>query len=231
MQQEKKGEKMAEEAIEVEFKFQVLNPEKVRFLQELDFKEEKKVNDIYLDTETADLFKRGIFVRIRNGKTLDFKFNPEQFDTKPGEGIHEQCMEYNFSLPLQKNDLPKLNEVLGTLGLPKIVQADLESLKKQNQWIDSQVFNKTRKKFVQSPFEYCLDEVENFGTFLEIEATTQDQEEAERLKEQIRKDAQKLDLQLITTGYNELWWKKYKPEIYWQGKFLLEEDKHAKKTL
>ncbi len=219
---------MAEEAIEVEFKFQVLRPEKVLFLRELEFKEEKRMNDIYLDTTTADLFKRGIFVRIRNNKTLDFKFNPTQFETKPGEGIHEQCMEYNFSLPLQKKDLPKLNEVLKILDLPPVSSADLELLRKQNQWIDSQIFNKTRKKFAKPPFEYCLDEVENFGTFLEIEATTQDPTEAEKLKEQIRTDSKNLGLKLITTGYNELWWRKYDYAIYKQGKFLLEEDK--KKT-
>jgi adenylate cyclase class IV len=222
---------MAEQAIEVEFKFQVLEPEKVLFLEKLEFKGEKRVDDVYLDTKTADLFKRGIFIRIRNNKTLDFKFNPEQFDLLPGEGIHEQCMEYNFSLPLHENDLPKLNEVLGMLSLPSIAKADLHELRKQNQWIDSQVFNKTRKRYAKPPFEYCLDEVENFGTFLEIEATTQDPEEAERLKEQIRQESQELGLKLITTGYNELWWKKNNPEIYWQGKFLLEEDKPAKKTL
>lgn len=216
---------MVKKAIEVEFKFEVLHPEKVRFLEELEFRGEKTVNDIYLDTKNADLFRRGIFVRIRNGKTLDFKFNPEQFDAKPGEGIHEHCMEYNFSLPLQKNDLPKLNEVLGDLELLPISVADLDSLRKQNQWIDSQVFNKTRKKYAKPPFEYCLDEVENFGTFLEIEATTQDRREAEKLKEKIREDAQKLDLKLITTGYNELWWRKNDHDIYRQGKFLLEEDK------
>lgn len=219
---------MAEKAIEVEFKFEVKDPSKVNFLKELDFLEEKKVDDTYLDTEQGNLFKRAIFIRIRNGKRLDFKFNPSQFDTKPGEGVHEQCEEHNFTLPLQENDLEEFNKTSKQLGLVPLETADFETFRSQNKLIDSQVFKKMRKKYSKSPFEYCLDVVEDFGTFLEIEATTTDLQEAERLKEQIREIAKTLNLKLITTGYNELYWRKHNFELYLQGKFLLEEDKPKK---
>ena len=64
------------------------------------------------------------------------------------------------------------------------------------------------------------------GKFLEIEAEGQEGENFERIKQRIREKVNNLDLKLITTGYNELYWRKYNYDLYRQGRYFLEEDRN-----
>ncbi|MCK5547977.1 MAG: hypothetical protein KAI64_03115, partial [Thermoplasmata archaeon] len=57
--------------IEVEFRFIVSDEKKARgFLDKLEFKKRFRQKDVYFDTESGDMFKRGIFIRARDGRTL-----------------------------------------------------------------------------------------------------------------------------------------------------------------
>ncbi len=203
--------------IEVELKFQVLNENEVLdFLKNLEFVSEKRIVDVYLDTAEGDLFKRGIFVRIRDDKSLDFKYNLDDDDW------HEHCDEHSFVLPL--GNVPDVNANCRLLGL-KEIEKGLEEFKAKNNLIDSMAVDKVRKKFKDGEFEYCLDLVKDMGLFLEIEAEGKEGEDLEAVKMRMREKLKGLNLKKITTGYNEIYWREHNFELYMQGKYLLEEDK------
>ena len=63
-------------SIEIELRYEVLDGVKLQpFIQKLTLLHTKRVFDVYLDTPGGDLRRRGIFVRIRDNKKLDIKFN------------------------------------------------------------------------------------------------------------------------------------------------------------
>ena len=211
--------------IEIELKYQVLHRMQVQeFLKGLDFVDKKRVVDVYLDTKEGDLYKKGIFVRVRDGKTLDFKYNLEDFRSLDKMSRHEHCNEYSFLLPLAAELMEPINQNCKILGLIEISKPDLGELKSKNNLIDSMIIDKIRQKFKDGKFEYSFDEVKGLGRFLEIEAEGKEGENFEEIKQQIREKVKDLKLKLITTGYNEVYWRKYNFNLYLQGRYLFEED-------
>lgn len=211
--------------IEVELKFQILNKQQLKnFLASLKLKKENVINDVYLDTKEAYLYKKGIFIRIRNNSKLDFKFNPDDWKDPKAFSDHSHCNEYSFDLPLKQSSTKNLNEVCNILNLHNIQKADLDELRSKNNLIESVIINKTRREYRDNDFSYDYDTVKNLGEFFEIEKLTSIPEEIESIKESMRKKLNGLNLKLITTGYNELYWRKHNFEIYLQGRFLLMED-------
>jgi predicted adenylyl cyclase CyaB len=220
-----------EKNLEVELKFQVLDELQTKnFLKNLKFLGEKRNVDVYLDTKDGDLYKRGIFIRIRDNKKLEFKFNLADIQSKEFSK-HEHCDEFSFPLPLTQDSIRKINEVCRILGLKEALS--LEELKSKNNLIDSIVIDKVRQKFTDGKFEYSFDDVKDLGKFLEIEYRASSDEDAEKIKEEMREKLKGLNLKLITTGYNELYWRKNNFELYLQGRYLLEEDyeKYRKNTI
>ena len=63
--------------IEMEKKFRVLPSDLDDFLKNKRFISSKPVVDEYLDTSDGLFYQDGIFIRLRNSKSLDFKFNPD----------------------------------------------------------------------------------------------------------------------------------------------------------
>src|SRR5207247_1690125 len=94
-------------SIEVELRFRIQNPEEIKiFVKNLKVIEEKRIVDVYLDTEDGELFKRGIFIRLRNGKKIDIKFNKEEVYKSLDEHIeHTHCDEVSHPLPLTHDAL------------------------------------------------------------------------------------------------------------------------------
>lgn len=213
--------------IEIELKYQVLDEAQIQeFLKKLAFTSKERIVDIYLDTKDGNLYKKGVFVRDRNNKTLDFKYNLEDFRNLGGVSMHEQCNEDSFLLPLTNDSLKAINQNCRILGLIEISKANLEELKLKNNLIESVIIDKIRQKFKDREFEYSFDDVKDLGKFLEIEAEGQEGENFERIKQRIREKVNNLDLKLITTGYNELYWRKYNYDLYRQGRYFLEEDRN-----
>lgn len=211
--------------IEIELKYQVLDKGQIReFLKELTFVNTKRIVDIYLDTKDGDLYKKGIFIRVRNNETLDFKYNLEDFQNSKKVSMHDQCDEYSLPLPLTNKSLEAINQNCKILGLIEISNPDLEELKSRNNLIDSMIIDKIRQKFKDKEFEYSSDNVKGLGKFLEIEAEGQEGQDFEEVKKRIRKKVENLKLKLITTGYNEVYWRKYNFDLYLQGRYLFEED-------
>ena len=212
--------------IEIELKFQIQEESKLdQFLNSLDFKGESRVVDVYLDTALGDLFKKGIFIRIRNNKNLDFKFNPESFNRSTSEKLdHTFCHEYNFDLPLKESDIYKLNEVCRVLNLKPVVNPSLSEFLAKNSLIHSITFDKIRKKFSHGKFEIVFDDVKNLGKYVEIEYITDDLSEIEKVKDEMFNILKSLNPKIVNVGYNELYWRKNDFDLYLQGKYLLEED-------
>jgi len=208
-------------SIEIELKFQILDESQVKvFLKNLNFISKKRIVDVYLDTKDADLFKKGFFIRIRDNKTLDFKYNLEDVERK-----HEHCEEHSFSLPLTTDSLDSINKICKVLGLVEIMNPSLGELKIKNNLIDSMIVDKLRERYKDEDFGFCFDDVKEMGKFLEIETNVLSEDDIEKIKNKMREKIKDLKLKLITTGYNELYWKKHNIEIYKQGRYHLEEDK------
>jgi predicted adenylyl cyclase CyaB len=212
------------EDIEVELKFQILDEVQVKdFLKNLNFISRKRIVDVYLDTKDADLYKKGLFIRIRDDKVLDFKYNLEDTEYK-----HEHCEEHSFSLPLTIDSLDSINRICRILSLNSIMNPSIEEFMTRNNLIVSITNDKTREVYRDEKFEFCFDDAKGFGKFIEIETHATKEDDLEKIKNRMREKINGLKLKLITTGYNELYWKKHNPEIYKQGKYHLEEDKVIK---
>jgi adenylate cyclase class IV len=208
--------------IEVEFRFQVTNESEVRdFLNRLTFLKRISQNDVYYDTESGDFFKRGIFMRSRNGKALDFKFNLEDEENK-----HEDCNERSFPLPISGSDLDGLKKVCDLLGLKAPDAADMEEFMRINSLREFVVIDKVREEFSDDEFVFCLDDVKGFGKFLEIEAMASPGSDLKEIKERMIKRVSVFNPKFLPTGYIELVVKKKNLDLYKQGRYLLEEDKN-----
>jgi len=228
--QEVRNDSMAKN-IEVELKFQLYHLEELEtFVQNLKFICEKPVVDVYFDTEQGDLYKRGIFIRIRDNSTLDFKFNEGDMKKsgKPEEiPNHLYCEEYSYPLPLRQEDMKSVNTVLRLLQLHEIQEASLDALCKSNGFAQSVIIEKKRRTYKDSrDFKIMIDSVKNLGEFLEIEKMISDTntENADNIVREMKQSLEGLTLKPITTGYNELYWRKYNFDLYLQGLFLFEED-------
>lgn len=214
-----------EKNIEVELKFQILDEDEMEeFARSLNFINEKRVIDTYLDTEEGNLYKRGIFIRIRNGNQIDFKFNLDALKNKNEINRHEHCDELSFPLPLPQNSVAPINKICEILGLKGIIEPNIEELKTKNNLIDSVIIDKIRKDYTDKKFNYSLDKVDKLGKFIEIEFMASKDDDIEKVKDEMRDKLKNLKLKLITAGYTEVYWHKFNFNLYLQGRYLFEED-------
>ena len=215
--------------IEIELRYEVLKPEQLpSLLASFEKLHQKHDVDIYLDNPQALLYQKGIFIRIRNSKKLDIKFNRATLEN-PDLAIQDYCEEHSFALPLQEKDLAKINELLVSLDLQPTAVADLEHLKNANTFGEHYRVDKMRTSYKHDSFTVCLDEVADLGMFLEIELMANTIEDLAAVKQQMQQLTRGLDLAPLKTGYGTLLLRKKHFEHYLQGRFILEEDKIYRK--
>jgi len=205
--------------IEVEFRFQVTDEEKARdFLGRLEFIKKSKQKDVYFDTESGDFYKRGIFIRTRDGRSLDFKFNLE-------DNAHEDCDEHSFSIPLTPKDKRRLNAVCKKLGLkmPKVI--GFEDFMNINNLKEFVVIEKVREKFKDNEFTYVFDDVRGFGFFIEIESMAMAGSDLEILKKRMKEKVSILNPEFIPVGYIEFFVREMDFSLYKQGRYLFDDDR------
>ena len=211
--------------IEIELKYQIKDENQIQeFLKKITFVGKKRIVDTYLDTKDGDLYKKGIFIRVRDNKILDFKYNLEDFRNLNQVSSHEQCDEYSLPLPLTNDSIKVINKNCKILGLVGISNPDLEEFKIKNNLINSVVIDKIREKFRDGEFEYSFDDVKRLGKFFEIEKEGKEGENFKEVKREIRERVKDLKLKLITAGYCEAYWRKYDFDLYLQGRYLFKED-------
>lgn len=211
--------------IEIELRFEVINHEQLtEFLAPLQQLHRKQDVDVYFDNEQGMLYQKGIFIRTRNGKKLDFKFNRATLEN-PDLAIQDYCEEHSFALPLQESDLKKINELLVSLNLKPAATANLDAIKEANNFIDYYTVDKVRTSYAHKAFTICSDEVADLGTFLEIELMAKTAENLEAVKQEMELFLAGLQLRPLRTGYGTLLLRKNNFAQYLQGRFILEEDK------
>lgn len=211
--------------IEIELRYEVLDQHQLlKFLAHLQPLQSKRDVDVYLDNSNAELYQKGIFIRIRNDKKLDIKFNRACLED-PDLAIQDYCEEHSFALPLQKCDLARLNELLISIRLNPAKIADLEDLKVSNNFGAHYTVDKTRTSYQHGSFTLCVDEVADLGTFLEIELMANSIEDLAAVKQQMQHMLKELNLAPLKTGYGTLLLRKNHFDHYLMGRFILEEDK------
>ena len=207
--------------IEVEFRFAVDDENETRgFLDGLEFLGRTRQKDVYFDTRSGEFFKRGVFIRTRNGKTLEFKFNLED-----AENRHEDCEEHSFPLPMPADVLERLGKVCKRLGLDAPDVPDAERLMQMNGLGEFVTIDKTRERFREGEFVFCLDDVKGMGKFLEIESMAQQGIDLDGLKKRMAERVKIFRPRFLPTGYIELFVRRKDFDLYKQGRYLLEEDR------
>lgn len=204
---------------EVELKYKIREPKLIeKFFSDSESKSVKNLVDKYYDNKNSDFFKKGIFIRVRDDKNLDFKYNFE--DDK-----HEYCQENRFELPLCMEKADSFNKLLKMLGLKTLSNdISLSVFLKLNNLIEFVVIDKNRTRISKDGLNFYFDNVKGLGEFIEIEGFPNYSSEIKSMIASIEEIAKKLNLKKVDTGYVELYLRKYNYNIYKQGKFLLEED-------
>ena len=211
--------------IEIELRYEVQEPDQLSsFLASFEKLHQKHDIDIYLDDPQAMLYQKGIFIRIRNDKKLDFKFNRACLDN-PELAIQDYCEEHSFELPLQVGDIEKINELLISLKLAPIKIADLDHLTSVNNLNAAYTVDKMRTSYKHESFIIAIDEVADLGTFVEIELMANSIDNLASVKQSMEQLLKGLNLKPLKTGYGTLLYRKNNFKHYLLGRFILPEDR------
>ncbi len=211
--------------IEIELRYEILNHQELAdFLKNYSLRNTKHDTDEYYDTVDRRLYKLGIFIRARNNKKLEIKFNRATLDN-PNLPIQDYCEEHTFILPLIENELTRLNELLISLKFNAIEKADFSDLMRANNFEIHYTVDKMRTTYQHDSFTICIDQVANLGTFLEIELMARDISQLEDVKMHMALLLKGLSLQPLKTGYGTLLLRKKDFQEYLQGRFILPEDR------
>ncbi len=210
------------ERTNIEFELKAWAPSENKLKQLLsDFKKErteKFQKDVYFDTNQKELYKLGIFTRIRDGKLIEIKFNPNMTDNS-----HLDCEETRFDLPLSQSSISTLKDFFGQLGIHNngnINHEDGESTLQSFELFKFVTITKKREVYTMPGVEFCVDIVKDLGTFIEIESVNQD------LSKKYQEWANNEGLKLIPVGYVELYLRKHDFPTYMTGRYLLDEDRN-----
>lgn len=214
---------------EIELRYEILDQQQLsHFLKDAELLHTKHDIDTYLDTPERILWKKGIFVRIRNNKTLDIKFNRACLQDASIDRL-DYCEEHRFTLPLKETDLTKLNPLLISLNLKPLHSTDLNILKSTNNLDTHYIVDKVRSSYRYQSFTIAIDIVANLGTFLEIELMAENAKNLEQVKSDMRLALAGLKLQPLHFGYGAMLLQKHQPECYAQGRYALKENQHRAK--
>jgi len=210
--------------IEIELRYQILDEVEIsNFVKKLNFLSVNRVVDCYLDTVNADLFKRGIYIRVRNGKKLDIKFNNACLKD-PNLELQSYCEEYSFDMPFSNESINQINKLHAILSLKEITSFDLNNYKNANKLIEHRTVDKIRSSYNIDDFTIVIDDVNELGKFLEIEVMASNINNIDSVKEKMQMLLADLKLKPLLTGYDALILRKQNFKQYIQGRFALKED-------
>lgn len=214
-------------SIEIELRYEVVDPIPLQnFTEKLTFVKKRHDVDIYFDTDQADLLAKGIFIRIRNGISLDIKFNRECINN-PHLPMQSYCEEHIFALPIMQADIPRFNDLVSSLELkPLPFQPHfIELFKERNNLIEHYRVDKTRMEYTYDIFTLAIDEVKELGTFLEIECMAHNTQEVASIETAMKNVIAPLNLKPFKTGYGTLLLRKHNFAHYLKSRFILQEDR------
>lgn len=209
--------------IEMEKRFQVLQNNLDVFLKDKSFVSSKIVVDEYLDTPEGSFYQDGIFIRLRNGKSLDFKFNPEHLGIKGTTNDHTVCHEYNISLPFELSTVQIFEKLEKMIPIKRPNPYTYEEFLKINNLQTLLVLNKERTTYEDNNFTIAIDKFSDFGTFLELEAKDNNLPK-EAFLDEVQKAINGMAVKEFNSGYIELRLRQINEPLYLKGKYLINSD-------
>lgn len=172
--------------------------------------------DVYYDNDDRQLFKQGIYVRIRNENVFDIKYNPNFLDDS-----HLSCEEYSFDSNISGEYLNSVARFLcKQLAKKEVSPSNLLNLFNQLDLSPFCVVEKDRSTYKGQGVYVNIDDVSELGHFIEIEVTDP------KLVNYYREFAAEKGLKHIPTGYVELYLRKQDFDTYLKGRYLLLEDRN-----
>lgn len=174
--------------------------------------------DTYYDIQDKTLFKHGVFIRVRDEHTLDIKYNPDVLDLS-----HTVCDEYSYKFEsISSLNLKEIHDFVSDVVKIKANNLEYETLDDLFIALGLNEFVTIVKKrcylSLGEEVECVIDEIQDIGTFIEIEVND------EKNLHKIDRAVQKYHLKNIPIGYVELWLRANDFETYKRGRYLLEED-------
>ena len=205
--------------IEFELKYKISSPE--RLLKFVKGKDASTQRDDYYDTEEGLLYQNGNFLRLRDGKRIDFKLFA-------GDDTHLFCEETNFELNHFSSNNLALMKVCQHVGLTSSPFKDFERFCLVNSLCVIAPISKKRIKFKKEDIVLSVDEIEGLGTFLEAELDFPDADfdkiaAKKVLEDRLIKEGL-IDLsedKYVKVGYVELYLLEHHPELYQLGKYKI----------
>lgn len=202
--------------IEVELKFELLPaswPQLQRQLAGMQLMRCVKNSDTYYDTTGFDLLRQAVFVRVRNHRHLEFKFNEQ------AEAAHIQSTERVFSLIPEPRQAEEMNALFSRF-LPRWHVSDtVNEALDRNGLIQLAHIENRRVQYRSGEFVICVDQVEELGDFVEIELQCEEGNDTHQMVAQVQALAAGFAAQPVRIGYVELWLQKHHPRIYQRGKY------------
>ena len=209
--------------IELELKYELNTiPSSVGKLKIIKQKEQE---DIYYDTPNYDLLKKGNFLRVRDGKRMEFKLFA-------GDTSHLFCQETVYNLDSFDSNQENINKILASLDLKPV--ENLNSFKQICDINNLQILCPIVKHRTSYTYdENCtisIDQVDNLGLFMEdeimINSESLSTSQANQIKEQFVTNLQNSEIltgneKKVNVGYVELYLLKHNIEAYNLGMYKI----------
>ncbi len=204
--------------VEVELKFRILPadwPEIREKLGSMQFLGRYENDDTYYDTQGFDLLQQAVFVRVRNQRLLEFKFN-ERTDL-----AHVQSTERVFPLKPEPHQAEQMNALFRYFFPPWQDAMIVEEAIQKNSLCELACIKNTRKQYGSENLVACVDHVEGLGDFFELETQIEKGEDTSCAVVKLQGFVADLALERIPVGYVELWLRLYHSEAYQRGRYKL----------
>lgn len=177
-------------------------------------------DDCYYDTPSATLYEQAVFVRVRTtGETSQLQF---KFDEPESDKCHIMCTERVFDLT--QGELPDAAQTLFQHFLPTWSRvSNWTAACACNQLQELVRIHNTRYLYQIDSLTICLDHVQDFGTFVEVEAMCEDgaQAQIQEARRAVQTFVTAIGGAPRSAGYVELALQQQKPHIYQKGQYHL----------
>jgi adenylate cyclase class IV len=175
-----------------------------------------------LDTSDGLSYQDGIFIRLRNGKSLDFKFNPDHLGAN-NVNEHVTCHEYNVALPFQNPSAHVFETLAKMIPIKCPEPYTYEEFLKINNLKTLLILDKKRATYEDDLFVIAVDEFADFGIFLELEAKDNNMQKEAFLSE-VANATKGMKVTEFNSGYIELRLRQINEQLYLKGKYLIDSD-------
>ncbi|MBX9977329.1 MAG: CYTH domain-containing protein [Alphaproteobacteria bacterium] len=212
-------------SIEIEKKFRVVDGNLDAVVGRLTKGSDTRVVDQYYDTLDGHYYQQGIFIRLRNNRSLDIKFNPQHLnmDASQTQFDHIFCHEYNFAVPFATTSIDTFHTLQEYIDIKEPTPYTFEQFLNANQLAPLVCLDKKRTSYVTDTLLLAIDKFEEFGTFIEFEA----KKGFEHMKDflaVVESMTKNVNLEPFNSGYVELALRKTNEVLYNKGKYLLTEE-------